>query len=115
MKPGQQRARELAGVILRVRSGQITATEGARILGISRKTYYQWEKKALEGMMSQLEPQAPGRPEIKINPEVEAMKMKIARLEKELEVASQTAEVRAILMDMRKLQEKRDIKKKKRK
>ena len=115
MKAQQQRARELAGVILRVRSGAITATEGARMLGISRKTYYQWEKKALEGMMARLEPQPPGRPESRTNPEMEAMRKKIAQLEKELEVAQQTAEVRAILMDMRKLQEKRAIKKKKHK
>ena len=113
MKARQERARELAEVILRVRSGAITATEGARTLGISRKTYYQWEKKALMGMMSQLEQQSPGRPEVTTNPEVEAMKKKIAQLEKQLEVASQTAEVRGILMDMRKLQEKRDFKKKK--
>jgi hypothetical protein len=113
MNARQERARELAGVILRVRSGQITATEGARMLGISRKTYYQWEKKALLGMMSQLEQQPPGRPETTTNPEMEAMRRKIARLEKELEVAEQTAEVRAILMDMRTLQEKRAFKKKK--
>ena len=47
------------------------------MLGISRKTYYQWEKKALEGMMSRLEPQPPGRPEARTNPEVEAMRKKI--------------------------------------
>ena len=115
MKARQERARELAEVILRVRSGAITATEGARMLGISRKTYYQWEKKALLGMMSRLEAQPPGRPEATTNPEMEAMRKKIAQLEKELEVAQQTAEVRAILMDMRKLQEKRAIKKKKHK
>jgi len=105
----------MATVILRVRSGQITATEGAQILGISRKTYYQWEKKGLEAMMSELEQQTPGRPSRASNPELEAMLKKISQLEKELEVAKQTAEVRAILMDMNKAREKRSIKKKKRK
>jgi len=111
----QQQARQRATVILQVRSGQITAKEGAHLLGVSRKTYYQWEKKALEGMMSRLEQQSPGRPETRTNPEMAAMQKKIAQLESELEVAKQTAEVRAILMDMQNLREKRAIKKKKHK
>jgi transposase-like protein len=112
MSTSKVRARELAGVIMQVRSGQISATEGARMLGISRKTYYQWENRALEGMMAQLEPLESGRPQTPVNPEVEAMKKKIAELEKKLEVAEQTAEVRAILRGMEEVARKRDIKKK---
>jgi transposase len=113
MKHTEQKARERAGVILQVRSGQISAKEGARRMGVSRKTYYQWEKRALEAMMAGLEEQAPGRPRKEANPELEAMQQKIAKLEAQLKAAEQTAEVRAILMDMRKIQEKRDLKKKK--
>ena len=109
----QQQARQRATVILQVRSGQITAKEGAHLLGVSRKTYYQWEKRALEGMIDQLEEKPPGRPDKSADPRLEAMQEKVAQLEKKLEVAQQTAEVRAILIDMRKLEEKRDIKKKK--
>jgi|SRR6185312_13964170 len=95
-----QQARERAAIILRVRSGQITAAEGARLMGVSRKTYYQWEQRALKGMMAQLEPLAPGRPEKLIDPEKETMTRKIAELEARLKVAEQTAEVRAILRAM---------------
>jgi len=35
----EERARERAEVIFAVRSGQITAEEGAKRLGVSRKTY----------------------------------------------------------------------------
>jgi hypothetical protein len=42
------------------------------------------------------------------------MRKKIAQLERQLKVASQTAEVRAILLAMRQKQEKGEIKKKKR-
>lgn len=100
-------------MILRVRSGQISAKEGAKQLGVSRKTYYQWEKRALEGMMNQLEEQPPGRPSKQNDPELEAMKQKIAALEAKLTVAQQTAEVRAILLAMEENQQKRDLKKKK--
>ena len=114
MKKSKHKARQRASVILQVRSGQISASEGARQLGISRKTYYQWEKRALKGMLQQLEEQAPGRPRKQADPEASAIRKKIAQLEGQLKVASQTAQVRAILLAMRKKQEKAEIKKKKR-
>jgi transposase len=40
-------ARKRAAVIFAVRSGRITAEEGAKQLGVSRKTYYEWERRAL--------------------------------------------------------------------
>jgi predicted DNA-binding protein (UPF0251 family) len=48
-------ARKRAAVIFAVQSGQITAEEGARRLGVSRKTYYEWESRALEAMTGALE------------------------------------------------------------
>ena len=113
MKSTEQKARQRASVILQVRSGQISASQGAELLSVSRKTYYQWEKRALEGMMEQLEEQPPGRPQKETNSEMEAMQLKIAKLEAQLKTAEQTAEVRAVLIAMRKNQEKRDLKKKK--
>ena len=102
----QAQAQQRARVILQVRSGRITATEGARQLGISRKTYYQWEKRALQGMLAQLEEQPPGRPSKDQDPQLEKMQRRIAELESRLKVAEQTAEVRAVLMAMREKEEK---------
>ena len=113
MKRSEHKARQRAAVILQVRSGQITAAEGASLLGVSRKTYYQWEKRALEGMMAQLEEQPPGRPPKQTDGELEAMRQKLATMEARLKAAEQTAELRSILMAMRQSQEKRDLKKKK--
>ena len=48
-------ARKRAAVILKVRSGQMTATAGAKELGISRKSYYAWERRALEALMETLD------------------------------------------------------------
>lgn len=114
-KKSKDKARQRASVILQVRSGQIRASEGARQLGISRKTYYQWEKRALKGMLQQLEEQAPGRPRKPADPQASAIRKKIAQLEAQLKVARQTAQVRAILLAMRRKQEKSTLKKKKRK
>jgi transposase-like protein len=114
MNPTQKAAQERARVILLVRSGQLSAKEGARQLGISRKTYYQWEKRALQGMLHELQQQPPGRPVAKSkDPQLTAMEKRIAELESRLEVAQQTAEVRAVLMAMDEARERRARKKKK--
>ena len=55
MEQERKLARERASIILQVRSGALTATEGAERLGVSRKTYYEWEDRALEAMALALE------------------------------------------------------------
>lgn len=90
-------ARKRAEVIFAVRSGQITAEEGARRLGVSRKTYYEWENRALEAMTGALEDKAPGRPSAPKDEEKERMQNEIAALQNELFVAKKTVEVRDML------------------
>jgi len=61
--PHQQAlARQRAQLIMQVRSGVLSAQEAARQLGVSRKTYYQWERRALAAMVEALEKREPGRP-----------------------------------------------------
>src|SRR3990172_1562896 len=93
----EERARERAAVVFAVRSGQITAEEGARGLGVSRKTYYEWERRALEAMTESLEDRAPGRPGTPRDEEKERFQEKITELEKKLFVAEKTVEVRDML------------------
>ena len=93
----EELARERASVIFAVRSGQITAEEGARRLGVSRKTYYEWERRALEAMTEALENKAPGRPAPPQDAEKERLQEKIAELENKLFVAEKTVEVRDML------------------
>jgi transposase len=90
-------ARERAAVILEVRSGKLTATEGAERLGISRKTYYEWEDRALKAMAEALENQAPGRPPAPLDPEKEELQGKVKELEKKLYLAEKTIEVKDLL------------------
>ena len=58
MTPSEQRA----NLILQVRTGQITAQQAARQLGISRQAFYKWEKRGLEALLNALQDQPPGRP-----------------------------------------------------
>ncbi len=93
----KERARQRAAVVFAVRSGQITAEEGARRLGVSRKTYYEWENRALQAMTEAMEDRPPGRPDAPPDEEKQRMQEEIAALQKKLLVAQQTTEVRDML------------------
>ena len=93
----QELARERAMVILQVHGGAITATEGAKLLGVSRKTYYEWEEKSLKAMALVLENRSPGRPPAPVDPEKEALRERIQELEKKLDLAEKTIEVKELL------------------
>jgi DNA-directed RNA polymerase specialized sigma subunit len=93
----QQLARERALVILRVRSGALTAKQGAKVLGVSRKTYYQWEERALKAMALALENRVAGRPSVSMDEEKETLRQKMRELEKKLDRAEKALEVKELL------------------
>ena len=97
MEKERKLARERAAIILQVRSGALTATEGAERLGISRKTYYEWEDRALQAMALALENHAPGRPSVPPDAEKEELQRKVQALEKRLYLAEKTIEVKDVL------------------
>src|SRR5512135_111422 len=93
----QELARERALVILRVRSGAMTAKQGAQALGVSRKTYYQWEERALKAMALALENRVAGRPCVSTDKEKESLRQRIRELEKKLDLAEKALEVKELL------------------
>jgi len=97
MEKEKKLARERASIILQVRSGTLTATEGSERLGISRKTYYEWEDRALRAMALALENHAPGRPSVPLDAEKEELQSKVRDLEKRLYLAEKTIEVKDLL------------------
>jgi transposase len=94
MEKERKLARERTFIILQVRSGALTAAEGAERLGISRKTYYEWEDRALQAMALALENHAPGRPPVPLDAEKEELQSKVRDLEKKLYLAEKTIEVK---------------------
>jgi transposase len=90
-------ARGRALVILQVRSGALTAKEGAKLLGVSRKTYYEWEEKSLKAMALALENRPSGRPPAPIDEEKETLRERVQELEKKLDLAEKTIEVKELL------------------
>jgi transposase len=97
MEKERKLARERASIILQVRSGAQTATEGAERLGVSRKTYYEWEDRALQAMALALENHSPGRPSVPPDAEREEFQRKVQDLEKKLYLAEKTIEVKDLL------------------
>jgi transposase len=74
------------------------ATEAAALLGISRKTYYKWEKRGLEGLLTGLEEKTAGRP-----PEAEAQNSAQLELEKQLAQVQQDKELLQKKMELKDL------------
>jgi transposase len=90
-------ARQRALVILQVRNGVLTAKEGAERLGVSRKTYYEWEDKSLRAMALALENRPAGRPPAAVDEEKEDLRERVQELEKKLYLAEKTIEVKQIM------------------
>jgi len=97
MEQNKKLARERALVILQVRSGVLTAKEGAKLLEVSRKTYYEWEEKSLRAMALALENYPAGRPPVPVDEEKETLRKRIRELEKKLDLAEKTIEVKEVL------------------
>ena len=93
----QELARQRVLVILQVRGGTLTAKQGAKLLGVSRKTYYEWEEKSLRAMALALENRPSGRPPLPVDPEKELLRERIQELEKKLDLAEKTIEVKELL------------------
>ena len=93
----QKLARERALVILQVRGGALTAKEGAKLLGVSRKTHYEWEEKSLKAMALALENRPAGRPPVAVDEEKETLRERVQELEKKLDLAKQDIHVKEFL------------------
>jgi len=87
-------ARQRAQLIMQVRSGVLTAEAAARQLGVSRKTYYKWERRALAAMVEALGDRDQGRPPRPVDPEKEALERQAQELRAKLQVLEQTEQIR---------------------
>jgi len=95
----EQQARRRATLILQVQSGLLTATEAARQLGVSRKTYYEWERRALAAMIGALADREGGRPALPSDPEKETLRQQAEQLQQQARVLEQTLEIRQALAE----------------
>jgi transposase-like protein len=94
----ERKARQRADIIMKVRSGIMTATEGAAALGVSRKTYYKWENRALGAMLDGLEDRDTGRPELlESSPDEVELRKKLEELQRQNELLEKKIELANIV------------------
>ena len=70
-------------MILDVLAQRMTVTQAAVELGVSRKTFYEWQERALSAMRSALRDRPGGRPPQPVDPEKTQLQEALATLEKE--------------------------------
>jgi transposase len=92
---GRRQKREKERKLARERA--LVILKGAKRLGVSRKTYYEWEEKSLKAMALALENRPAGRPPAPVDEEKERLQGRIRELEKKLDLAEKTIEVKELL------------------
>ena len=89
-----------AEVIMKVRCGLLTATEAAKQLGVSRKTYYKWEKRGLAALLDGLADQSSGRPAHPQDSQHKALEKQIEQLEKDNDLLTRKMALQEVLTDL---------------
>ena len=93
------KALERIRLVIRVQSGQMKATEAAGQMGVSRKTYYKWEKRCLRAMLEALREKEAGRPPAEADPEKESLKEENEELRKDVLLLERKLRIREVLKE----------------
>lgn len=93
--------REELLLIMRVQVDQLTASEAARQMGVSRKTFYQRAQRGLEGMAAALAPRPAGRPGKARDTEKETLLAQMEQLQREELELQRLLRVRELLQEAR--------------
>ena len=97
----EQAARQRAEVIMKVRCGLMNASQAAKQLGISRKTYYKWEQRGLSALLGGLTDQCPGRPIRPVDQEKEGLEKQLLQARRDNELLKHQMELKDILTDLK--------------
>jgi transposase len=97
----QQMARKRAEVIMKVRCGLINASQAAKQLGISRKTYYKWEQRGLAALLNGLEDQVPGRPARPVDHQRQALERQLELAHRDIVLLQHKMALKDVLTDLK--------------
>lgn len=97
----QQAALKRAEVIMKVRCGLMNASQAAARLGVSRKTYYKWERRGLSALLSGLEDQPSGRPSHPVDEKKEALETQLALARQDNALLKHKLELKDVLTDLK--------------
>jgi len=75
----------------------MTATEAAKVLGVSRKTYYKWEQRGLAALLGGLQDQSTGRKEkTELAKREEELEKQLTQVKREKEILQEKMELKEI-------------------
>jgi transposase-like protein len=82
-EPEDPKALQRQQAILDVLANRRSVTQAAQELGVSRKTFYEWQQRALTAMRTALRDRPGGRPATPVDPEKEQLQAALESLEQE--------------------------------
>lgn len=86
---------------MKVRCGLMNATEAAAMLGVSRKTYYKWEKRGLAGLFAGLEEKTAGRPEAETQNSTQLeLEQQLAQVQRDNELLQKKLQLKDLVHQM---------------
>lgn len=95
----EEKAREWQRIIMEVASGRLTATQAAEQMGVSRKTYYEKQERALTAMLEALKDRPTGRPGQPEDPDKEELLEELESSRKTQEVLVQKLRIQNVLRE----------------
>ena len=98
--PQELQARRRAALIVQVQCGQITVKEAAAQLGVSRKTYYEWENRALQALVASQQDRPAGRPATPQDSEKKLLQQQTQALQEQARVLEQTLAIRQQVVEL---------------
>ena len=93
----EQKAQEWQKVILEVAAGRLSVTQASEHLGVSRKTYYEKQERALSAMLEALKDRPTGRPGNLVDPEKEELLEELEDARKAQELLSARLRVQEVM------------------
>jgi transposase len=93
----EESARQRAEVIMKVRCGLMTASQAAKKLQISRKTYYKWEQRGLSALLEGVLDQKAGRPEKATVAQESVLEKQLSEIRRENELLRQKMALNSLI------------------
>jgi transposase len=79
----------------------MSASQAAQQLGISRKSYYKWEQRALSAMLMGLTDQPRGRPPQPVDTKKQALEDQLQQLRRDNELLKHKMALKDVLTDLK--------------
>jgi hypothetical protein len=95
----EAKALEWQKVIVEVLAGNLTATEAAVRMGVSRKTYYEKQERALAAMQEALKDRPTGRPSQPVDQEKEDLRRELEEVRKAQDLLSSRLRIQEVIRE----------------